>query len=138
MSSGEPPYSVDEPDKSVGDLVGELSSDFGVLVQSHIQLAKEEIVGELRQGGRGAALMGGAALAGWLSLLLVSFAVAWGLAGLFDSAWLGFLVVGLVWAAVAGGLFVTGRQKLAEFEPVPRKTIEELEEDKKWLTEQTS
>jgi uncharacterized membrane protein YqjE len=137
-ASGSPPYPVDEPDQSVGDLVGKLTSDFGSLVQSHIQLAKEEIVTELKQAGRGAGLVGGAALAGWIALLLVSFASAWGLAELFDSVWLGFLVVGVVWAAIAAALFINGRQTLQEIEPMPRQTMNELEEDKKWLTEQTN
>jgi uncharacterized membrane protein YqjE len=137
-ASGSPPYPVDEPDQSVGDLVGKLTSDFGSLVQSHIQLAKEEIVTELKQAGRGAGLVGGAALAGWIALLLVSFAAAWGLSELFESVWLGFLVVGLVWAVTAAALFINGRGTLQELEPLPRRTMNELEEDKKWLTEQTN
>ena len=137
-ASGSTPYPVDEPDKSVGDLVGELTSDVGSLVQSHIQLAKEEIVTELKQAGRGAGLIGGSALAGWLALLLISFAAAWGLSELFDSTWLGFLVVGLVWAVTAGSLFMIGRRALQEVEPLPRETIDELEEDRRWLTEQTN
>ena len=137
-ASGRPPYPVDEPDQSVGDLVGKLTSDFGSLVQSHIQLAKEEIVTELKQAGRGAGLVGGAALAGWIALLLISFAAAWGLAELFDSVWLGFLVVGVIWAVIAAGLFINGRQTLQEIEPMPRQTMNEVEEDKKWLTEQTN
>jgi uncharacterized membrane protein YqjE len=137
-ASGSPPYPVDEPDQSVGELVGKLTSDFGSLVQSHIQLAKEEIVTELKQAGRGAGLVGGAALAGWIALLLVSFAAAWGLSEVVESVWIGFLVVGLVWAVIAAALFITGRQTLQEIEPMPRQTLNELEEDKKWLSEQTN
>lgn len=137
-TSGSPPYPVDEPDQSVGDLVGKLTSDFGSLVQSHIQLAKEEIVTELKQAGQGARLVGGAALAGWIALLLISFAAAWGLSELFESVWLGFLVVGLIWTVIAGTLFINGRRTLVKLEPLPRETLNELEEDKKWLTEQTS
>ena len=137
-ASGSPPFPVDEPEQSIGDLVGKLTSDFGSLVQSHIQLAKEEIITELKQAGRGAGLVGGAALAGWIALLLISFAAAWGLSELFESVWLGFLVVGLVWAVTAAALFISGRQTLVEVEALPRKTMNELEEDKKWLTEQTN
>ena len=107
-------------------------------MQSHIQLAKEEIVTELKQAGRGAGLVGGAALAGWIALLLLSFAAAWGLSELVESVWAGFLVVGLVWAVIAVALFINGRQTLQEIEPMPRQTLNELEEDKKWLTEQTN
>ena len=60
------PYSIDDPEESVGELVGKLTDDFGSLVQSHIQLAKEEIVAELKEAARGAGLMSGSALAGWV------------------------------------------------------------------------
>lgn len=132
------PYSIDDPEESVGELVGKLTDDFGSLVQSHIQLAKEEIVAELKEAARGAGLMSGSALAGWIAVLLVSFAAAWGLGELLDSAWLGFLLVGLAWGAVAAALFVSGRRTLREMQPVLNKTMDELEEDERWLAEQTS
>jgi hypothetical protein len=137
-TSGSPPYPVDEPEVSLGDLVGRLTEDLGSLVQGHVQLAKEEITAEVKQAGRGAGLVGGSALAGWIALLLLSFALAWGLAELFESTWLGFLVVGGIWGVVAASLFVTGRRELQEVEPVPEQTMKELEEDKRWLSEQTS
>jgi high-affinity Fe2+/Pb2+ permease len=77
-------------------------------------------------------------VAGSIALMLISFALAWGLAALIDSVWLGFLLVGLMWAIVAGALFIMGRQQLQEVDPLPRQTMDELEEDKKWLSEQTN
>ena len=137
-TSARPPYPIDEPDKSVGELVGELTDDFGSLVQSHVQLAKEEILAELKQAARGAGLISGSALGGWIAVLLISFAVAWGLAELVDSPWLGFLLTGVIWAAVAGALFFSGRRTLQDVQPVPQETIDEIEEDKRWLAEQTN
>lgn len=135
-TSGHPPYPVDEPDVSIGELVGRLTDDFGALVRDHVQLAKEEITDEVKQAGRGAGLIGGSALSGWTAVMLLSFALAWGLGELWDNVWLGFLVVGLLWAIVAGALFVYGRRELQDIEPVPQQTIDELEEDKRWLSEQ--
>lgn len=137
-TSGSPPYPVDEPDVSIGELVGRLTNDIGALIQNHVQLAKEEITTEVKQAGRGAGLLGGSALSGWIALMLLSFALAWGLGELWDIVWLGFLVVGLLWAIVASALFVNGRRELQEVEPVPPQTMEELEEDKRWLSEQKS
>ena len=130
------PYPVDQPDVSVGDLVGRLTDDFGSIVQSHIKLAKEEITAEVKKAGRGDGMLGGSALAGWIAALLLSFALAWGLAELFDEPWLGFLIVGLIWGGAAAWLFLSGRRQLQEVEPVPEQTVEELKEDQKWLTEQ--
>ena len=130
------PYPIDDPDESIGDLVGRLTDDFGSLVQSHVQLAKEEIMAEVKDAAKGTGLIGGAALVGWIAVLLISFAAAWGLAELMDSAWLGFLLVGVIWGAIAVALFARGRGVLQEVKPVPPQTIDELQEDEKWLAEQ--
>lgn len=136
-TSTQPPYPIDDPNKSVGDLVGELTEDFGSLVQSHVELAKEEILTELKEAARGALLLGGSALVGGIALLIVSFAAAWGLAEIVDSVWLGFLLIGLLWSVIAGVLFLTGRRTIEDVQP-PQETIQELEEDRRWLVEQTS
>jgi Putative Actinobacterial Holin-X, holin superfamily III len=130
------PYPLDQPEVSVGELVARLTEDFGAIVQSHIKLAKEEITAELKKAGRGAGMLGGGAMAGWIAALLLSFALAWGLAELFDEQWLGFFVVGLLWTVAAAWLFSTGRRQLQDVEAKPEQTIEELKEDKRWLTEQ--
>ena len=52
------PYPVDQPEASVGDLVGRLTDDFGSIVQSHVMLAKEEITAEIKKAGRGAGMTG--------------------------------------------------------------------------------
>lgn len=135
-SSERGPYPVDQPEVSVGELVGKLTDDFGAIVQSHIELAKEEITAEVKKAARGAGMLGGGALAGWIAALLLSFALAWGLAELFDEPWLGFFVVGLLWTVTAAWLVSSGRRQLQQVEPKPEQTIGELKEDQRWLTEQ--
>jgi uncharacterized membrane protein YqjE len=131
------PYPVEEPDASMGDLVGRLTSDLGILVRDHIQLAKEEIKVELKEAGSGAGLLGGGALAGWIALMLLSMGLAWGIAEAVDP-WVGFVVVGALWAIGAMVMAASGRKRLEKVDPVPRETMEEIQEDKKWLTEQTN
>jgi uncharacterized membrane protein YqjE len=128
------PYPLDEPEKSLGDLVGELTRDFGQLVTDHIRLARVEIVDDLKKAGRGAGMMGGGAIAGWIAALILSLAAAWGLAEAVDT-WLAFLIVGAVWLIVAGVLVTTGKKALEEVDPVPTETIRELEKDKQWISE---
>jgi uncharacterized membrane protein YqjE len=128
------PYPLDEPEKSLGDLVGELTHEFGELVTDHLRLARIEIVEELKKAGRGAGMVGGGAIAGWIAALILSLAAAWGLAEVMDT-WLAFLVVGLVWAIAAAVLLTTGKKALKEVEPMPKETIKELEKDKEWISE---
>jgi hypothetical protein len=131
------PYPVDEPEASIGDLVGRLTTDLGILVRDHIQLAKEEIKVEVKEAGSGAGLLGGGALAAWIAVLLLSMGLAWGMAEALDP-WVGFVVVGALWAIAAMVMAASGRKRLENVDPVPRETMEEIQEDKLWLTEQTN
>jgi len=133
-----PPYPVAEPETSLGDLLGRLTDDLGILFQDHVQLAKEEAKVELKEAASVAGLLTGAGLAGWLAALMLTLAAAWGLAEVFDSVWLAFLVVGLVWAVVAGALWASGRNEMKKVDVKPRRTIQELQKDKEWLSEQTN
>lgn len=132
------PYAVAEPEKSLGDLFGRLTDDLGVLFQDHIQLVKEETKVELKEAATAAGLMTGAGLAGWMAALMLTLAAAWGLAEVLDSTWLAFLVVGLVWAVVAGALWGSGRNEMKKVDVKPRQTIQELQRDREWLSEQTN
>lgn len=128
-------YRLEEPEATVGDLVSRLTDDLGILVRDHIQLAKEELKEEAKQAGAGVRMLGGGAIAGWIALLLLSMAVAWGLAEVM-APWVAFLIVGAVWAVVAMALAATGRKKIEEVDPVPRETVREIKEDQRWLNEQ--
>src|SRR3954468_7326061 len=100
-----------EADKSLGDLVSQLSSDFGELVSTQLELAKVEIKEEVGRAGKGAGMLTGGGLAAYLAIALLSFAAAWGLAEVMPTGF-AFLVVGLAWTAVAGALFISGRNQL--------------------------
>jgi uncharacterized membrane protein YqjE len=137
VSSSNEPYEIQEPERSLGELVGRLSSEIGELVRTHLDLAKAEMKQEAKQAGRGAGMLGGGAVAGHLAILLLSFAAAWGLAEVVHVA-VAFLLVGLVWVAVAIALGAMGRRELNEVHPAPEETIEELQEDKRWMRQQAS
>ena len=69
-----------------------------------------------------------AGVLGFLALLLVSFAAAWGLAEIVPAG-IAFLVVGLLAAGGAGALAAQGRKQLAALSPVPEQTLETVQED---------
>ena len=127
-----------EPDESIGELFGAVASDIGALISSEVELAKVELREEAQRFGRAAGLFGGAAIVGWFALLLLSFAAAWGLADLLDSAALGFFVVGVIDAVIAALLFVVARNRMREVHPVPEATIASIKEDIEWLKQRAS
>jgi hypothetical protein len=125
---------VDES-RSLGDLFGDLSRDFSTLMRQEVELAKVEIREEATKAGKAGGMLGGAAIAGLFGLLLLSFAAAWGLTEIMPEG-AAFLLVGLVYVAVAAFLFVTGRTKLRQVRPMPEDTVETLKEDVQWAKAQ--
>jgi hypothetical protein len=59
------------------------------------------------------------------------------LGNVMDLGWAA-LIVTVVWAIAAGVLFVTGKKKLAEVNPVPEKTVETVKEDVRWVQNRNS
>ena len=131
------PYSLEHPDRSLGDLVGELTSEFGQLVGSHIDLAKAEIKQDVREAGRAGGMFGGAGVAALVAVLMLSTAAAWGLAEVMAPGW-AFFIVGVVWAIAAAGLAMAGKKQVQHMQPGPTETVEEIKEDKRWLKNQTN
>jgi hypothetical protein len=80
-------------------------------------------------------MFGGAALAGWMTLVLLSFAAAWGLAEVMAIGW-AFLIVGVAWAVVGTFLYLRARDQLQHAQLKPEQTIDTLKEDVQWLKNQ--
>ena len=71
------------------------------------------------QAGKAAGMLGGAGLAGWMALIMLSFALAWLLDQGLNTA-LSFAIVGIVWIIVAAVLFAKGKRQLKTVETLPQ------------------
>lgn len=131
------PTKPKEPDKSLGELFGELSEEFSTLLQTQVDLAKVEIKREATKAGKIGGMFGGAALAGYMALLLLSFAAAWGLANVMNEGW-AFLIVGAVYAIVGGVLYARARERSKDLNLVPEQTVASLKEDVQWARQKLS
>ena len=118
---------VDVRERSVGELIGEVTSDLSTLMRQEMALAKAEMKEEAAKTGKAAGMFGGAGLAGYMVALFVSIAAWWGLANLMDEAWAA-LIVAVVWAVIGAVLFVSGRKKMREVNPKPERTVSTLKE----------
>ncbi|MER7891781.1 phage holin family protein [Micromonospora sp. NPDC094482] len=110
-----------ERTQSVGDLMGDVSRNMSTLFRQEIQLAKTELREEATQAGKAGGMFGGAALAGFLTVLFVSYAAWWGLSNVMDQGWAA-LIVAAFWAVVTAILAVTGRNRLRDFKGVLPRT----------------
>jgi hypothetical protein len=128
---------VQQPDQSLGDLFSRLSGDLSALMRDEVKLAKVEMTESAKQAARAGGMLGAAAFAGYLAIVLLSFALAWGLTEIVPIG-AAFLIVGLMWAAGGALLFTNGRQRLKAAELKPEHTIETMQENVQWAKQQTS
>jgi Flp pilus assembly protein TadB len=122
-------------DRSLGELVGELTRDFSQLMRQEVQLAKTELKEEAVKAGRAAGQLTAAAVAGHLCILLASLAVAWAI-GEAIPVWAGLAIVAAVLGVVAAVLYSRAREQARQIDLVPEETVETLEEDAQWARAQ--
>jgi uncharacterized membrane protein YqjE len=95
----QPPGNDSEP--SIGDLVAQAIRDVSQLVKCELALAKLELRDDAKRLGLAAALLAIAAFTGCLILVLLSFALVYGLVTLGIWIWAAFLIVAGVYAVLA-------------------------------------
>jgi uncharacterized membrane protein YqjE len=122
--------------QSTGDLVKELSAQTTTLVRKEIELAKAELTEKGKVVGKGAGMLGGAALVGLLTLGVLTALIL----SLLDKAMdfsLAALIVTIVYAAIAAVLGLAGRDRIREgMPPAPEETVETVKEDVQWAKSQ--
>lgn len=118
-------------ERSLGEIVSDIASDMGTLVRQEMELAKTEIKQEVSKAGKGAGLLGGAGVGGYLALLFLSLTVMFALGEVMDLVWAA-LVVTVLWAVVAAVLAAAGRKRLRSVDPSLTTTKQTLKEDARW------
>jgi uncharacterized membrane protein YqjE len=139
-SSYEPPKGPNE-DRSVGELVFDVSERVSSLVREEIELAKTEVSEKINTLVRGGAVGIAAGVFAFLGLILLMLAIAWALNDAFfgNHFWAGFLIEAVVFfivAAVAGMLAHKAFQEGAP--PTPDLAIEEGKRIKQTLESGTT
>jgi hypothetical protein len=118
---------ADVEDISLGEMLGNVSRDLSTLMRQEVALAKAEIRAEAVKAGKGAGMLAGASLAGWLTVLFASIALWWALANVMDEG-LAALIVAVLWAVIGGVLYATGRRALRSMNPTPERTVDTVKQ----------
>ena len=115
------------PERTLGQLVSDLSEQTSRLVRAEIDLAKAEITGRLKVAGAGSGLLAGALL---LALYLIPAILATAIIALalVVDLWLSALIVTLLLAAVIAVLAKLGLNKLKRAS-APTSAVESVHED---------
>src|SRR5262249_55900328 len=122
-------------DRSVADLLKQLSDQTATLVRQEFDLAKAELTVKGKRAGLGAGVLGGAGMFGLYALgaltacliLLLSTAM---------NGWVAALIIAAVYGAIAGVLALAGKSKVqAGVPPTPEQTVDSVKEDVRWTKE---
>jgi uncharacterized membrane protein YqjE len=125
-------------DRPIGELLKELANETTTLVRQELDLAKAEMREKAGKAGPGFGLWGAAGVTALLALGALTAFLILALDGAMPN-WLAALIVGLVYAAVAGVLYLRGKRRVEEAgSPVPEKTIETVKEDVQWAKHPTT
>ena len=122
-------------ERSIGDLLKQLSQETATLVRKEVELAKAEVSEKGKKAGLGAGMFGGAGVAGLLALGSLTACLIALLATAME-VWIAALIVTVLWAVVAGVLAILGRNKVQEATPPVEQTVESIKEDVQWAKTQ--
>jgi uncharacterized membrane protein YqjE len=135
MASHDPDVG-DLRDRSLPDLLKQLSQETTQLVHQELELAKAELQQKGKQAGAGAGMFGGAGAIGLAALGALTACLILALDTVMP-AWLAALLVAVVYGIIAFVLVKQGQAKLKQATPpVPEQTIETVKEDVEWAKTQ--
>jgi uncharacterized membrane protein YqjE len=125
--SYQPPPRGPDDDRSVGEMVFDVSERVSTLVREEIELAKTEVSEKVNKLIRGSVAGIAAGTFAFLGLILLMVAIAFLINDIFNTAaWVGFLIEAVVFFLVAAGAgYFAYRSMQAGAPPTPDLAIEE-------------
>jgi hypothetical protein len=123
-------------DKGIPTELKQLADQTARLAKLELELARAELAGKAGSLGRGAGLLLGAALLGFVSLFVLTAAAILALATAV-AGWLAALIVFAGYLIAAASLALLGRGALNKVTPlVPERAVNSLKGDLKWVATQ--
>ena len=115
-------------ERSVGELVSQLSEQSSQLIREEMQLARLEITDTVKHAGIGAGLFSTAAVVGFFGIgtLLATTIIA---LDLVLPLWLSAPIVTVALFAVAGVVALMGKNEVDQVSPMPERTVENVKRD---------
>ena len=121
-------------DRSLAELVAELSRETGLLVRKEMELATAEMSGKLAAAGTQAGKVAAGGALAHAGLLVLLAAVVIGLAELGVPTWLSALIVAVAVMAVGYMLVNQGVSAMRRTSFTPVQTMETLKENATWTS----
>ena len=122
--------------RSIGDLLAELSRETSLLVRKEVELASTEMTAKARKAGGhvGVAAVGGALAHAGVLVLLAALVLA--LSDMGVTPWLSALIISVLTIGLGYLLVNRGLNGLKTTSVAPTRALDSLKEDAKWTTRQ--
>lgn len=130
------PHPTSQTEPSIGSLVSAASRDVSTLIRAEVELAKAEVVKEVKRAAKGAVMFVIAAVFGFFLLVMLLIAFAEGLIALGLARWAGYLVVAGVLLLLAITLALIGMRAIKKLK-APERTIETTKDTLAWAKHPT-
>jgi len=114
-------------ERTIGQLVAQVTDDLRFIVRKEIELAKTEISSQLGIAGKGAGMLATAGVLALYGLGLLFIALSLVIA-IWLPAWAGFLIMAVVLFIVTAILALIGRKALNQVHPRPERAIAQAQE----------
>ena len=135
-----PATSVQADIEALPTLFGRLGDDVMKLLDTKLSLLKVEVKEDADAYIRGGVMIGIGGVIAAVGFALLNVAVAFGVSTLLPADWspparyaVGFVVTGIVYLIIGGIIVVVMKNRLANRNPVPTRSVDELRKDKQWL-----
>ena len=122
-------YTASETDRSIGNIIRDLTADLSNLFRSEIALLKLELKESAAKLGTGGVLLGAAAFLGLIGVAFMFVTLTLGLVALGVPAWASSLIVTVLLFIGAVVLAVMGKKKLETVNFVPTEAIDHIRTD---------
>ena len=103
----------------MGEAFSYVAEDLSILMRQEVELAKAEIRQSATRAGKGAGMLAGAGLGGYMVALFASVAAWWGIGDSTGHGW-SALIVAAIWLVIAAILGLLGRRELTAVSGTPR------------------
>jgi uncharacterized membrane protein YqjE len=127
-------------ERSLGQLIKELTSETSTLLRQEVELAKAEMSEKVSRVGTNLAAVGVGGAVALLGAMALVAAATLGLVSLFDNfmspevaVWVAPLLVGAVLAGIGYAMIKKAMTTLRQESITPKKTTQTLQENKEWL-----
>ena len=116
-------------DRSLGQIIKDLTADFSTLFRSEIALLKLEVKDTIVKLGAGIGMFAGSLVMALCGIAFLFVTIVLGLVALGVPAWLSSLIVTLVLFAGAAVLALLGKKKFSAVKFVPTDSVENIKAD---------